>query len=113
MTLEETREAFRGSTAKARRKPPTWKTKKCERCGDEISVLWMRQKYCKACAEIVKQEKNHITTAASNEKRKAQREEARTKKPHKSQIDDIARKARAAGMSYGRYVAMLGAKKKA
>ena len=112
-TIEELRAAFRSATEKARRRrPPQWKTKTCERCGVEISVLWMRQKYCDDCAKGVKREMNSASTKSANEKRKAKAAEKREKKkPHVSRIDDILQAARKAGMSYGRYVAMIAMKK--
>ena len=109
-TIEELRTAFRSAAEKPRkRRPPQWKTKKCERCGVEISVLWMRQKYCDDCAKVVKQEKTREPTKAVNAKADENREKEKLRVSH---INDIQQAARKAGMSYGRYVAWLSMQKK-
>ena len=68
----------------------------------------MRQKYCDDCAKVVKQEKTRKSTKAVNAKADENREK---EKPRVSHINDIQQAARKAGMSYGRYVAMMAMKK--
>ena len=102
-SIEELRGCFR-EERKPRRKPPQWKTKKCERCGEEVSVLTRNTKYCEDCRKEVARERD----------RGYKQEEAkrgRPKKPPKpskraSTIDATIKAAMAAGMSYGKYKAM-------
>ena len=69
--------------------------KPCERCSNEFDGRW-NQKYCNDCR-----------MEAYSEGSKQRRRRARRKKGHKeSHLIDHAQAARAAGMSYGKYMAM-------
>ena len=105
ISIEELREAFRGATRKEREKPPKWKIIHCERCGCEVSCMSRRKKYCDTCRQIVIKEQ----TAARRELYiEAQKKAKKTKREPK--ITENAAAARAAGMSYGKYKAMMALK---
>lgn len=71
-------------------------TKNCEICGAVITVRSDREKYCsKTCADKAKCRNN----------KKPPKEALSNAKPALS-IAEIAKLARAAGMTYGQYVAM-------
>lgn len=70
--------------------------KTCERCGNEFEGRW-NQKYCKDCR-----------VEAYRESRNLRRRRARQKKHSKeSHLIEHVKAAKAAGMSYGKYMAML------
>ena len=70
--------------------------KPCERCGNEFDGRW-NQKYCNDCR-----------AEAYRDGSKQRRQRTIKKKGHKeSHLTDRAKAAKAAGMSYGQYVAML------
>ena len=85
-------------------------TKRCARCG--VVLEKQNRKYCDDCRAIARNEQEAA-------KRRRQREGWRTgdlpekkkKKPRVSQIENLNAAARQAGMSYGKYVAMLAMKK--
>jgi len=80
--------------------------KRCARCG--IALEKQNRKYCDDCSAAAKREQEAA-------KKRKQREGWRTselprtkkKKPRVSQIENLNDAARKAGMSYGKYVAML------
>lgn len=70
--------------------------KKCELCGTEFLTNYAQKRYCSdACrAEAKRTQSLHY-------------KEQKKKKKKESSFVEINRKAREAGMSYGKYVAML------
>lgn len=86
--------------------------KRCARCGVVLEERRSNRKYCDDCRTLAKREQEAA-------KRRRQREGWRTgdlpekkkKTPRVSQIVNLNEAARKAGMSYGRYVAMLAMKK--
>ena len=84
--------------------------KLCARCG--VVLEKQNRKYCDDCRAAAKREQEAA-------KRRRQREGWRTgdlpekkkKKPRVSQIENLNAAARKAGMSYGKYVAMMAMKK--
>lgn len=127
-TMEDLRGAFRSATRKARReivvpkpkivapkpgkkarsKPPKWKTIKCARCGIEVSTMkGSRRKYCPDCAkEAVRENNRRYYKHMSRIIREPTQTEIK-REMRQSRIDEIQRSAHAAGMSYGKYKAML------
>ena len=74
-------------------------TKKCVICGKEYKSISVRALTCgKDC-------RNEYRRRKDREKRSA-------KTCRNSTLDDVLRKAREAGMSYGKYVAMMGGTQK-
>ncbi len=86
----------------------------CARCGVVLEKRRGGQKYCDDCRAAARLERD-----AARKRKQKQREgwrigelpEKKKKKPRVSQIDSIQRAAHEAGMSYGKYVAMLAMKK--
>ena len=84
------------------------KTKNCAICGNEFSPTRANAIYCcKECARIGGKQ-----IVREREKRERQEDrnylqKTKQKKPPKNSLEDIAARARAAGMTYGKYVAML------
>lgn len=70
--------------------------KKCEICGNEFSTRYSRQKCCSVTCGNEAKKRN----AKENARKKAEQAEK------KHTLEEINRMARAAGMSYGKYVAM-------
>jgi len=74
----------------------------CQECGAEITQTDKRRRFCDNCVHI------HKVAAA---KRRAEehriRKEMEQIKPVVKSIAEIQREAKAAGMSYGQYVASL------
>lgn len=93
-------------------KPRTLKPyiKKCEACGLEIEARTCKKQFCVKCkaernktfARIRKQRERELAAA---EKAMRKRNKAR------NDIEKIAQEARAAGLSYGQYVARLEAER--
>ena len=89
-------------------KPRTLKPyiKKCEACGIEIEARTCKKQFCAKCkaernktfARINRQREREIAAA---EKAMRKRNKAR------NDIEKIAQEARAAGLSYGQYVAQM------
>ena len=77
--------------------------KQCARCGLVFEKKGFR-KYCDDCRLIVRRE--HDRARREKEKGKPKPIKPPKPKPHISQIDRLVKEARAAGVSYGRYVAM-------
>lgn len=118
--------AFKSSKKKHREKEKRWLLEEprsitCERCGVEVVLTDARQfnrKYCDDCQKIVYAELRKKAKDAQKERgREKQLDKRRspfkgcgsksTKKPRVSQIEAIQKAAHAAGMSYGKYQAML------
>ncbi len=97
-TIDELRGAFRGE----------WKT--CPICGKPIPLpqnYGWRRKYCPDCSAAVSRKKEQERKRKQWLEVKAKRAEAKENlKKRESQVDNLAAAARAAGMSYGRYVAL-------
>ena len=70
----------------------------CARCGKEVPHTGRAQKYCPDCAKAAKGERDRVRTF---------KPPARLRRPDNA-LSDINAKARAAGMTYGKYVAMYG-----
>ena len=101
-TIDDLRGAFRGE----------WKI--CPICGKPIPLpqnYGWRRKYCPDCSTAVSRKKEQERKHKAWLEVKAKRAEAKKNPPKKreSQVDNLAAAARAAGMSYGRYVALKGA----
>ena len=65
----------------------------CARCGKMMLHAYCSQRYCKACAPLVRSDDAIISRAKQRSKRAM------------SEIARVERAAKAAGMSYGQYVA--------
>lgn len=72
---------------------PKYSDKPCARCGKMMLHAYCSQRYCKACAPLVRSDDAIISRAKQRSKRAM------------SEIDRVERAAKAAGMSYGQYVA--------
>lgn len=72
---------------------PKYSDKPCARCGKMMLHAYCSQRYCKACAPLVRSD-DAIISRAKQRSRRAMSEIAR-----------VERAAKAAGMSYGQYVA--------
>lgn len=73
---------------------PKYSDKPCARCGKMMLHAYCSQRYCKACAPLVRSD-DAIINRAKQRSRRA-----------RSEISRVNGLARAAGMSYGRYVAL-------
>ena len=73
----------------------------CEICGETVPRTGPAQKYCPACAEIVKADE--AAMKKKNEAAKAARKNVKRRKP---KGPDPAAIAKALGMTYGMYVAI-------
>lgn len=76
----------------------------CVRCGTLIKAFPGNRKYCEDCRLEVRRELDRQRKKVENEKTKNPKP---PKKKNQSRIDELAKAARAAGISYGRYKAML------
>lgn len=72
---------------------PKYSDKPCARCGKMMLHAYCSQRYCKACAPLVRSDDAIISRAKQRSKRAM------------SEIARVERAAKAAGMSYGQYVA--------
>ena len=72
---------------------PKYSDKPCARCGKMMLHAYCSQRYCKACAPLVRSD-DAIINRAKQRSRRAMSEIAR-----------VERAAKAAGMSYSQYVA--------
>lgn len=72
---------------------PKYSDKPCARCGKMTLHAYCSQRYCKACAPLVRSDDAIISRAKQRSKRAM------------SEIARVERAAKAAGMSYGQYVA--------
>lgn len=72
---------------------PKYSDKPCARCGKMMLHAYFSQRYCKACAPLVRSDDAIISRAKQRSKRVM------------SEIARVERAAKAAGMSYGQYVA--------
>lgn len=72
---------------------PKYSDKPCARCGKMMLHAYCSQRYCKTCAPLVRSDDAIISRAKQRSKRAM------------SEIDRVERAAKAAGMSYGQYVA--------
>jgi len=98
--------------AKAKSKEP----KRCARCGIVLEETKSNQKYCGDCRAAAKLEQSIASYHRKREERetspfKGMAKERKKKKPRVSQIENLNEAARKAGMSYGKYVAMLAMQK--
>ena len=75
------------------------RTKLCGICGKEFEVKAKNQRYC--CCEC-KSKATKIAQAKGREKTR----EAKKKKTEKLSVTEIDKLAKAAGMSYGKYISM-------
>lgn len=84
--------------------------KPCEDCGTMLLGVSMHRKRCPKCARERERERSRQRKA---EQRARERVLAKSKiaKPKRESIEDINRKAKAANMSYGQYVAMMNERK--
>ena len=86
--------------------------KRCARCGVVLENRRSNQKYCDDCRAAAKFEKEAARKRRQREGwRTDELPEKKKKKPRVSQIEKLNAAARKAGMSYGKYVAMLAMKK--
>lgn len=74
-----------------------YKNKICQRCGIVMKGVGTRRKWCADCRVLV-----------ANERKQQQRR----KKALDGGLDEVARRAAQAGMSYGRYVAKMEGREK-
>ncbi len=72
---------------------PKYSDRPCARCGKMMLHAYCSQRYCKACAPLVRSDDAIISRAKQRSKRAM------------SEIARVERAAKAAGMSYGQYVA--------
>lgn len=72
---------------------PKYSDKPCARCGKMMLHAYCSQRYCKACTPLVRSDDAIISRAKQRSKRAM------------SEIARVERAAKAAGMSYGQYVA--------
>lgn len=72
---------------------PKYSDRPCARCGKMMLHAYCSQRYCKACAPLVRSD-DAIISRAKQRSRRAMSEIAR-----------VERVAKAAGVSYGQYVA--------
>lgn len=72
---------------------PKYSDKPCARCGKMMLHAYFSQRYCKACAPLVRSDDAIISRAKQRSKRAM------------SEIARVERAAKAAGMSYGQHVA--------
>lgn len=72
---------------------PKYSDKPCARCGKMMLHAYCSTRYCKACAPLVRSDDAIISRAKQRSKRAM------------SEISRVERAAKAAGMSYGQYVA--------
>ena len=72
---------------------PKYSDRPCARCGKMMLHAYCSQRYCKACAPLVRSDDAIISRAKQRSKRAM------------SEIARVKRAAKAAGMSYGQYVA--------
>lgn len=72
---------------------PKYSDKPCARCGKMMLHAYCSQRYCKACAPLVRSDDAIISRAKQRSKRAM------------SEIARVERAAKAAGMSYVQYVA--------
>lgn len=75
-------------------------TRKCEICGKVFNLISYNQQYC---GEKCKREANSILR---RERYRAEKLNAQTKPKHDT-LSEVARKANAMGLTYGKYVAMM------
>lgn len=107
ITIEELRACFRGTAEAA--KP---RVKKCEMCGQTFVVKTRngKQKYCSlSCKASARREKQRASRQERTDEFKRPKSQ-RTVSTRLSTFDAVAKAARAAGMSYGKYKAMLALK---
>lgn len=76
---------------------PKYSDKPCARCGKKMLHAYCSQRYCKACAPLVRSG-DAIINRAKQRSRRAMSEIAR--------VERAARAARAEGKTYGCYVAL-------
>ena len=74
-------------------------SKKCSRCGVQITMTGPATKYCPSCRDIVNRENIRASEIR-------QRSKARKRKPKGSTLDELSMMARKMGISYGRLQAM-------
>lgn len=72
---------------------PKYSDRPCARCGKMMLHAYCSQRYCKACDPLVRSDDAIISRAKQRSKRAM------------SEIARVERAAKAAGMSYGQYVA--------
>lgn len=72
---------------------PKYSDRPCAHCGKMMLHAYFSQRYCKACAPLVRSDDAIISRAKQRSKRAI------------SEIARVERAAKAAGMSYGQYVA--------
>lgn len=87
--------------------------KKCEYCGNEYVYRASNSRYCSVtCRNRCNNERKKETNNAINEEYKARRKEQKQKeeerkKKDKTSLQKKINAARALGMSYGKYVALM------
>lgn len=83
----------------------------CEFCGKDFVTDRANRKYCPECSYEVTKAQTKASAKRCRERIKEQKKEEERlaeKKPVSESIEEIQRRARAAGMSYGQYVLMMG-----
>jgi predicted amidophosphoribosyltransferase len=79
----------------------------CQRCGAEFSLMNGCQRYCgKECSKEMSRIKHKMWQRNNYGKPKSEMQETKVMK--NKAIRDINAEAMKAGMSYGKYVAMMG-----
>lgn len=79
---------------------PKYSDKPCARCGKMMLHAYCSQRYCKACAPLVRSD-DAIISRAKQRSRRAMSEIARVERAVR-----VERAARAEGKTYGCYVAL-------
>lgn len=91
--------------------------KKCEVCGAEYPSNYTQSKYCAACRIEVKREQDRQREKRrvrdwqnSGYHKSVKQTDKSAKKAGRTTVEEIVRRATAAGMTYGQYVAKMEGK---
>lgn len=79
----------------------------CFKCGVKFERKSGTAKFCPDCRKEAERERNRRYKRKVRAKIKREKEDTPSKPKHKSQIDSIIKAAKAAGVSYGKYKAMV------
>lgn len=91
--------------------------KKCDVCGAEYISSYTQSKYCEACRIEVKREqdrqheKRRVWDWQNSGYHKSAKQTDKSAKKAGCTVEEIVRRATAAGMTYGEYVAKMEGKK--
>lgn len=83
--------------------------KPCVDCGEMMLQVSIQRKLCPRCARERERAYNRERNKIERAEMRANKQKAQKPKPET--IEDINRKAKAANMSYGQYVAMMNERK--